>query len=182
MQFVLLDFLHHPFSPSLSSNLSLPCVCVCVFFRISLLLPQPQPGTAPVLGRNPTPPLLINLPTDCQELLAVHRRGGGGGREACLQQLSNKLTTIKTLMQHSITEQRLDCPHFVWHAWWCNSQSRACCWHFILTGNLGILPTPAAKKQQVWGSTGLPVKKPPQKMHADKFIQQVEFLSRVKYK
>lgn len=158
-----MDFLHHPFSPSLSSNLSLPCVCVCVFFRISLLLPQPQPGTAPVLGRNPTPPLLINLPTDCQGLLAVHRRGGGGGREACLQQLSNKLTTIKTLMQHSITEQRLDCPHFVWHAWWCNSQSRACCWHFILTGNLGILPTPAAKKQQVWGSTGLPVKKKPQK-------------------
>lgn len=99
------------------------CVCVCVFFCISLLLPQPQPGTAPVLGRNPTPPLLINLPTDCQGLLAVHRRGGGGGREACLQQLSNKLTTIKTLMQHSITEQRLDCPHFVWHAWWCNSHA-----------------------------------------------------------
>lgn len=42
-------------------------------------------------GRESSPPLLSNLPTDCCSLLPVHWQG-------CLQQLSDDLAAIKTLM------------------------------------------------------------------------------------
>lgn len=57
--------------------------------------------------------LPFNLPTDCQRLPSVHREGG------CLQQLSDKPTAIKPLMQRSITESWLYFSlslSFVWHS------------------------------------------------------------------
>lgn len=83
-----------------------------VHLYTSLLPLQPGTGKVPALGGEAPPLLLVNLPTDCCRLLTVHWQG-------CLQQLSDELAAIKTLMLHSAIDQKLDC--FVWHTWWYSS-------------------------------------------------------------
>lgn len=114
-------------------------------------------------GKPPPPSLLVNLPTDCRSLLAVHWQG-------CLQQLSDELAAIKALMPRAAIDPKLDC--FVWHSWWATAAGgRMCCWHSALIEGLGSQPRPAAKTQQVWDTL------PAQQMHAGKLTQQVRLLS-----